>query len=141
MTLIIDASVALKWFVEEEGSSPAAKVLAGSDLLLAPDLIVAEVANAAWRAVRLGVMLPEQQDYAASRLMLAFDELTPLGPLVRRAVAISRALDHPVYDCFYLALAEERDAHLMTADRRLLQRIAGTLWEALVIDLRSVAID
>ena len=43
-----------------------------------------------------------------------------------RAVAIARELDHPVYDCFYLAVSEALDAPLVTADGRLLARVAGT---------------
>ena len=57
MTVVIDASVALKWFVEEQGTDQAAALLAGNDLLIAPDLIVAEVANAGWKAVRTGTMI------------------------------------------------------------------------------------
>ncbi len=52
---------------------------------------------------------------------------------------ISRALDHPAYDCFYLALAEARDAPMVTADRRLLNRGSGTQWQTRIVDLRSVA--
>lgn len=139
MTVVIDASVALKWFVEEEGTSQAAALLAGQDMLIAPDLIVAEVANAGWKAVRSGTMLPEQHDHAAARLPLAFDSLIPLASLAPSAVAIARLLDHPVYDCFYLALAEERAAKLITADRRLLARLAGTQWEGIAVNLRSIA--
>jgi predicted nucleic acid-binding protein len=137
VTLVIDAGVALKWFVDEDGSAQAAALLAGPDLLIAPDLILAEVGNAAWKAVRNGTMLPEQLDHAAARLPAAFDELTPLAALSRRAGAIALALDHPVYDCCYLALAEARAATLVTADRRLLRRLAGTQWEELTVDLRS----
>ncbi len=141
MTRVIDASVALKWFVEEDGTAQAAALLAGSDWLIAPDLILAEVGNAAWKAVRSGMMLPEQFDHAAARLPVAFDELVPLAGLSRRAAAIALALDHPVYDCCYLAVAEARDAPLVTADRRLLRRLADTPWARLVIDLRSVPTD
>ncbi len=138
MTLVVDASVALKWFLEEDGSPHAAALLMQPDLLIAPDLIVAEVCNAAWKAVRAGAMLPEQQDHAASRLAAVFDELVPMAPLARRVAELSRALDHPAYDCFYLVLSEERDARLVTADRTLLQRIGGTEWEARVLDLRAL---
>jgi predicted nucleic acid-binding protein len=51
-----------------KGTDQAAALLAGQDLLIAPDLIVAEVANAGWKAVRAGTMLPEQHDHAAARL-------------------------------------------------------------------------
>lgn len=139
MTIVIDASVALKWFVEEEGSERAASLLAGSDLLIAPDLIEAELCNAGWKAVRAGTMRPEQWDHAAARVAFAFDELVRLAPLAQRAVTISRALDHPAYDCFYLALAEARDAQMVTADRRLLNRVSGTQWETRIVNLRSVA--
>jgi predicted nucleic acid-binding protein len=140
VTVVIDASVALKWFIEEEGTAQASALLTGADMLVAPDLIVAEVANAGWKAVRAGSMLPEQHDHAAARLPLAFDRLIPLASLAPRAVAISRALNHPVHDCFYLALAEERAATLVTADRRLLARLAGTEWDGFAVSLRSVVV-
>jgi predicted nucleic acid-binding protein len=124
MTPVIDASVALKWFVDEDGSVQAAALLAGLDLLIAPDLVLAEVGNAAWKAVHNGTKHPEQFDHAAARLPAASDELTPLASLSRRAAVIALALDHPVHDCCYLALAEARGATLVTADRCLLSRVA-----------------
>jgi predicted nucleic acid-binding protein len=138
VTLVIDASVALKWFVEEDGTQQAVALLAGSDLLIAPDLVVAEVCNAGWKAVRAGTMLPAQHDHAAVRLALAFDELLPLAPLAEHAVTLSRTLAHPVYDCFYLVLAEERGTRMVTADQRLLSRIAATRWARHVVNLRSI---
>jgi predicted nucleic acid-binding protein len=139
MTLVVDASVALKWFVEEDGSAATAALLMSPELLVAPDLIVPEVCNAAWKAVRAGAMLPEQQDHAASRLAAAFDELVPTAALAKRAAELSRLLDHPGYDCFYLALSEQRGARLVTADRKLLQHIEATGWEARVVDLRALS--
>lgn len=139
MTFVVDASVALKWFVSEEGSTQAATLLAGLDALIAPDLIVAEVVNAAWRAVRAGGMSDVQHDRVAARLGAAFDELVPLGSLAPRAAVVSRSLDHPAYDCFYLALAETRAARLVTADRRLLGHVAGTQWERLATDLYAMS--
>jgi predicted nucleic acid-binding protein len=138
MTLVVDASVALKWFVEEDGSAAAAALLMSPEFLVAPDLIVPELCNAAWKAVRAGAMLPEQHAHAASRLAAAFDELAPTALLARRATELSRLLDHPAYDCFYLALSEQRDARLVTADRKLLQRIKATECEARVVDLRAL---
>ena len=54
MTRVVDASVALRWFVEAPGSAAAAQLLSGRERLIAPDLIVAEVANAAWKLARAG---------------------------------------------------------------------------------------
>ena len=138
VTFVVDASVALKWLVSEEGTAQAATLLAGRDALIAPDLIVAEVVNAAWRAVCAGSMSDVQHDRVAARLGAAFDEMVALGSLAPRAAVVSRSLDHPAYDCFYLALAEVRAARLVTADRRLLGRVAGTEWGRLATDLYAL---
>jgi predicted nucleic acid-binding protein len=138
VSLVIDASVALKWFLAEDGSAQASSLLAVSDSLIAPDLILAEAINACWKAVRAGVMLPKQQEIVARRLPVAFDELVSMATLILRASALSGLLDHPAYDCFYLALAEQRDAPVVTADRRLLRRVAGTGWAGLVHDLYAL---
>ncbi len=128
MTLVVDASVALKWFVEEGGTSQAATILARSEWLIAPDLILAEAGNAAWKPVGNGTVHPEQFDHAAARLPVAFDQLVPLAGLSRRAAAIALALDHQVYDRFYLALAEARGAPMVSADQRLIRQVAEKHW-------------
>ncbi len=135
MTLVVDASVALQWFLQEADSERAAALLDRDDLLIAPDLIVAEVCNAGWKAVRTGTALPTQLEIAAERLAVVLDELVPLRGLAADAVTAALALDHPVYDGFYLALAVQRDARLVTADRRLLRKIGGTRWAGLVVGL------
>jgi predicted nucleic acid-binding protein len=138
--LVVDASVALKWFVEEEGSAEAASLLAHGDSLIAPDLIVPEVCNATWKMVRRGMMYPAQQFAAVSRLPSALDELVPTGNLASRAVALAMALDHPAYDCFYLALAEQRSGTLVSANLRLIKRVANTQWGGMLTDLRTVSL-
>jgi predicted nucleic acid-binding protein len=51
-------------------------------------------------------------------------------------VFIAGELDHPVYDCFYLALAELERTILVTADTRLLGKVGSTSWEERVVDLK-----
>ena len=48
--------------------------------------------------------------------------LAPLSALLPRAAALALELDHPIYDCFYLALSEARTAPLVADDRRLLAK-------------------
>ena len=136
--LVVDASVAIKWFKDEHDSEVARLVLV-VDILTAPELLVAEVCNVGWKALRRGLMKPEQVDEVASEVRGLFSVLYPLAALAPRAVAIARKLDHPVYDCFYLALVEREQAPLVSADRRLLARLAGTSWSGLVRDLASFA--
>lgn len=132
MTLVIDASVALKWFLPEPDSQTAEGLLAGDDVLVAPTLIVSEVCNAAWKRLRRGETTERHAEWVADRIATTGLTLIPDQTLARRAMATARRLDHPVYDCFYLALAEDRDATMVTADKRLIARVAGTAWDGRV---------
>jgi|ERR1700752_1655002 len=120
MSLIVDASVAVKWFAAEENSDRARALFASGEALVAPDLVLAEVSNVMWKKLRHGVLLPDQVKMAIRRLPQYFEQLTPIGELVERASELAVALDHPVYDCFYLALAERERLPLVSADGRLL---------------------
>ena len=138
MRLVIDASVALKWFVAEEGTD-AAEAVAARHELTAPELVVAEVCNGLWKIERLGRLPPEDAAEAVASVAGYFDRLFMITPLAPRAAAIARELGHPVYDCFYLALAEAQDVPLVTADRRLTGRVAGTPFAARLRHLADVA--
>jgi predicted nucleic acid-binding protein len=135
MALIVDASVAIKWFIDEVDSDIARRLWRDEPDLLAPDLIVPEVCNAAWRKVKLGQSDPAQAVQIAARLRQGVLEFRSTSPLAPRAVELALELDHPVYDCFYLALADAEKAELVTADRRLQSRVRDTSWSALVRSL------
>ena len=136
MSLVVDASVALKWFLlEEPHASQALTVVHGGATLIAPDFLIAEVCNAAWRSARLGRISQVQLDAIAATLPRFFDDLVSASRLARRAVAIAGELDHPVYDCLYLALAEAEQAELVTSDMQLLGKVRATSWERWVVDL------
>jgi predicted nucleic acid-binding protein len=62
-------------------------------------------------------------------------EFRPTALLASRAVELALDLDRPVYDCFYLALAEAEKVRLVTADRRLQNRLGGTPWAASIRSL------
>jgi predicted nucleic acid-binding protein len=48
----------------------------------------------------------------------------PIEPHVARALQIATLIAHPVYDCFYLALAEHDDIEVITDDRRFAAAVA-----------------
>lgn len=119
--LIIDASIAFKWLVAEPDSS-AAIAWIGRTELLAPALIHAEVANALWKRVRKGELVPDgapEQIEKLAGIVSTVDEIPMLG----RALELAVELRHPVYDCVYLAVAEAHDHELLTADRRFLNAV------------------
>lgn len=118
--LIVDASVAAKWFLAEPDSA-AALALRDSGTLHAPSLLVSEIGNVLRSAVaqrRLPAMLAEQ-----SLAWLIQDRAVNFADdheLALPALRIALALNHSVYDCLYLALSEKTGFPVVTADRRLM---------------------
>jgi len=136
MTLVVDASVAFKWFfVGEANAAEALAVAESSEPIIAPELVIAEVCNAAWRSARIGRIDAHEVPVLAATLSRFFAELTGATALASRAVTIAQQLDHPVYDCFYIALAEVRQVPLITADARLLAKLRGSPWTAATVAL------
>jgi predicted nucleic acid-binding protein len=123
--LIIDASVAIKWVIEEDDSDQADR-LRGVDMA-APGLLRIEAANVLRTFVAREAMSANQAVELFALLqnapVVVFDHDEPLE---RRALELGLALRHPVYDCVYLALAERLDRVLVTADRRFLRTLSGT---------------
>jgi predicted nucleic acid-binding protein len=136
VSLVVDASVALKWFLSEEPDADRALAVVRDGIpLIAPDLVIVEVCNAAWRSARLGRISPAQMGAIASSLPRFFDGLVGAATLAPRAVAIAGELDHSVYDCLYVALAEAEQATLVTADAQLVGKLRATPWEQLTISV------
>jgi predicted nucleic acid-binding protein len=116
VTIVIDASVALKWVFDEAGTEAALALR--EHQLIAPSLWLAEVANVLWHHVRLGEISSEE---ALARLaVLASAPVASLAfeALAERALELATELPHPVYDCLYLALALHYDTYVVTDDRR-----------------------
>jgi predicted nucleic acid-binding protein len=121
-TYVIDASIAVKWVVEEQGT-PEALVLRRTARLIAPELLVAECANVLWKKVRRDELLKEEALLAARLLQGAEIELMSTRSLFEAATRIAIELDHPAYDCLYLALAVENACRFVTADERFLRKV------------------
>ncbi len=119
MTLVVDASVAAKWVLEEDGSDRAAALRGTGDDLIAPSLVVAEIGNAIWKRAVGQELSARDAVRALETAIRLFARLVPPAELAARATEIAIELRHPIYDCFYLALAEREHCALATADRRL----------------------
>lgn len=127
MKLTVDASVVVKWYVSENHSEEARLLLAHRIERHAPDILLAEFANTIWKKAR-------RNEIADTRAY--FDELPHLRKVIdlhagadhiERAAQIALEIDHPVYDCLYLACAEATGSILITADRKLVNKVADQL--------------
>ncbi|MBX3305363.1 MAG: type II toxin-antitoxin system VapC family toxin, partial [Nitrospira sp.] len=127
----------VKWFVEEPGSTAACAILTSGEVLLAPDLVLVEVGNTAWKKVTRGEITQEQGEAMLRALPLYFDRLVHPDVLIARAYALAHRLAHPVYDCLYLALAEQEDVRLITDDQRLMKVVSRTEFRKRVRSLVS----
>ncbi len=137
--LVLDASVVVKWYVNEEQSDRAQRLLDSEYLFLAPDLIYAEVGSALTRQHRLHAQITADDLRLALRDLVAMGiEVVSAGVLLERASEISIALGHPMQDCFYLALAERWDTILVTADTQFAEKVKNSPWAARITSLAQI---
>jgi predicted nucleic acid-binding protein len=122
LSLVVDASVGLKWAIPEEDSDPAEALAKGRETLLLPDFWLNEATNVLWTCVRRGRLTSNE---AAERLHL-LRSAGPLTPTMQldlheQAPAISFAVGCSPYDALYAAFALAMGAdHVIAADRPFL---------------------
>jgi predicted nucleic acid-binding protein len=129
--VVVDSSVAVKWFVPEELSIEARRLLIATYELVAPDLLWAEMGNVLRKKHRRG----EIDEDTAVRLLRDFSRIPIQFHAAERwaEAALELGIRHgvTVYDALYLALAAGNECRLVTADRRLFetcrQRSTGDL--------------
>lgn len=116
MSIVIDASVALKWVLDEPGQAEADALL--DEELIAPSLWLLEAANALWRRSVRGELTAAEAEERLGELFHAPVTSIRIEEDLVSAARLAAELSHPVYDCLYLALALREHSCLVTADRR-----------------------
>ena len=122
---VVDASVAIKWFIPEVHSEAALRAQRSRYRLHVPALMTLELGNVLAKKIRRGEIARAEGD-------VILKELKHL-PLQRHAderlfpAAYQLALDtqRSVYDCLYLALAEAIDGVMITADHKFYSSLSG----------------
>ena len=125
MTLVVDASVACKWTLEEPDSDLARKLLASGEQLIAPAIILAEMANVFWHRSHVGDIAQAQARDGFTVAHKMFFHIEPLDGLIEAALDLSIRMEHPIYDCLYLALAMSESCEMITADKRFAKRASA----------------
>src|SRR4051794_33941489 len=123
MRYVLDASVAVKWVLPEVDAAKALSLRDacrnGTHEFLSPDTFAVEVAHALTRAERRGILPPPQSTHRLRNILNNGPALHSFLPLLPRATELSSQARIGVYDCLYLALAEQEHCDVVTADRRL----------------------
>ncbi len=132
MTTVVDTSIVIKWFVPESDHLSARRLLDDEPVLAAPDLLVSELANVAWKKARRGEINIAQARLIVSGFPNSGIDLLPSFAVRERALEIALELGHPAYDCFYIAVAENLKTAVVTADRRLHAVAADSAFAPLV---------
>lgn len=140
MRYVVDTSVDIKTYVQEQDSSKAVRLRneyhQGVHQLIAPDIFPTEMCNVLMILERSGKIKPGEAELFFGRFLNVLPPLFAAVPLLPRALEIAKQFQQTVYDCLYVALAEREGFELVTADDKLVKAIQSTL--PLVIPLSSL---
>ena len=130
--IVLDASIAAKWFLPESDETPTTEALILLDRyrkneiqIIVPDLFWVEFASVLWKAIRRG-RFPKTSADAALADLTQYDFPTfPTVNLIGKAFEIATTYGRTVYDSLYVALAVQTNSQLITADERLANSVAA----------------
>lgn len=131
MKCVLDASVAVKWFVAEPDAPAALRLLTEGATFVAPDILPLEMAAALLKLERRRELTKGTASAALIDLDRIGCEMIGHAGLLKPAAALSTTERHGLFDCLYLLVARERGLPLATFDRRmaaLATRLGIPLW-------------
>lgn len=119
MIAILDVSAAVEIILDKEKKDKFLEAIEASEIALAPDLFIAEIANVFWKLQKANLVTHNDcVQYVEDGLTLV-DDLVDARDLWKEALGESVRNNHPVYDMLYAVLARRNDATLITNDRAL----------------------
>jgi len=125
-TLVIDASVAVKWFLPEQYSINAIRLLDGGYELVAPDLIFPECGNVLWKKWLRQELEADVIPALLRDLRRMNVSIVPTYTLTDEAARIAVSCRRSIYDSIYLALAVACNGRMVTADAKLCNSLRDT---------------
>jgi predicted nucleic acid-binding protein len=131
MKYVIDTSVDIKTYIQEQGSGKAIRLRneyhQGAHELIAPDIFPTEMGNVLMILERSGKIKPGDADIFFRQFLSELPPLFAAVPLLPRALEIAKLFRQTVYDCLYIALAEREGCEVVTADDKLVNAVQSAL--------------
>lgn len=129
--IVVDSSVAIKWFLDEVHSPEAHQILRdyrnGIHNVVVPDLLYAEVGNILWKKQDKGLISAVDCQHVLREMTELLFPVVPINRLTAEALSLAVAYKRTVYDMLYVALAEREGCPLITADERLVNAVSYAL--------------
>lgn len=136
--LVVDSSVAIKWFVPQVHSAKARQILsayeAGNLDLLAPDLIYAEMGNIVWKLNRFQELSEQDAGDILKTFQLISFSITPSSLLLNDAYNFAKEHQRTVYDSLYVALSLSHQCSFVTGDSKLVNAISPAFSNIIAIE-------
>jgi predicted nucleic acid-binding protein len=88
--VVIDASVAICWFVREAATERANGLIAATTNLVAPSLMLAELANTLWKKTRRGEIRADLAEAGLREIRRFVPQIVELPDLISPAFALAR---------------------------------------------------
>jgi predicted nucleic acid-binding protein len=134
ISLVLDASVAVKWAIpsaREPFADASLRLLKryvdGEVEFIVPDVFWAEVGNVLWKGTRQGRWRQDEAEAVAADMKARDFKTVASVVLLEEALRIAFAHDRAVYDCLYVALAVQSKTDFITADERMANALAAHL--------------
>jgi predicted nucleic acid-binding protein len=123
VSIVLDASAALKLVLEEEGSDRVRELVIGAETLIAPDFLMLEASNVLAIMARRNLITQSDAQASLDALAAAPIRFAPSQPHFAEAYRLAVNLGRSAYDSLYLALALSERGVLVTADRRFAEAV------------------
>jgi predicted nucleic acid-binding protein len=133
LVIVVDASLAVKWFLPEQGADAAAQFLLGDQAIVGPDMLAVEVHATLVRGANMVKTNREEAESAIQRFqnMIVNNEVQLVRSpprQIEQSANLAIKLGHPLKDCIYLALAMELECDLVTCDAKFAAKAKG-VWD------------
>ncbi|MFM9905708.1 MAG: type II toxin-antitoxin system VapC family toxin [Pyrinomonadaceae bacterium] len=126
MIVVVDASVIIKWYVEEIHDAEAELLLEGNFEIHCPELVISELGNIIWKKTRRGEISDEKALRIAAALLEQDITFHPQKSLLTSSLVGAISTAQTVYDWTYLSLAISLCCKFITADSRSYKAICTT---------------